>query len=218
MNQPPLDPIEIRVLGCLIEKALSTPEYYPLSLNALVNACNQSNNRQPVLALGEAEVNRALDRLRERHLAVAISGGENRVIKFGHRADELLELSRPHLAVLAELLLRGPQTPGELRTRSQRMHSFADLAEVQTCLGELAARPEPLAAALPRQPGFKEIRHAQLLGGGITPPPTDLNVPLTVSLSPETDRLRRLETDHAGLKLQLDDLRREFDEFRRKFE
>ncbi|MFI5337257.1 MAG: DUF480 domain-containing protein, partial [Opitutales bacterium] len=146
MDLPLLDAIEIRVLGSLVEKDLTTPEYYPLSLNALTNACNQSNNRDPVVSYTEEEVGRALDRLRDKRLAAVVSGGENRVCKYRHLAAETLELPRAALSLLDVLLLRGAQTPGELRSRTARMHPFADLADVLAGLGALASRPAPLVA------------------------------------------------------------------------
>src|SRR4051812_38313972 len=173
MDLPKLDAIEARVLGSLIEKELTTPAYYPLSLNALVNACNQSNNRDPVMSLGEPEVNRALDQLRDKKLAVVISGGENKVLKFKHRATETLELAGPEVALLCVLLLRGPQTPGELRGRTERMHVFADPADVVAKLGQLASRPAPLVALQPKQPGTKEARYVELLSGTVDSKPAE---------------------------------------------
>jgi len=222
---PPLDAIEARVLGALIEKDLTTPDYYPLSLNALVNACNQINNREPVMALGEPDVTRALDKLRDKRLAVVITGGDSRVLKFAHKAREVFELSRPEVSLLCLLLLRGPQTVGELRGRSGRMHEFADLNDVQAALGRLAQRENPeqpaLVALLPRAPGTKESRYAHLLSGepvapaaGVAP---DHAAPVT-PLSSDTARLAQLEADNADLKRQLADLRREFEDFRKKFE
>src|SRR5580698_7971205 len=153
----PLNPVEVRVLGCLIEKDITTPDYYPLTLNSLANACNQSNNRDPVMALGEDAVTRGLDLLREKKLAFMIQKAESRVAKFGHRVAESLELARPETAVLCVLLLRGPQTVGEIRGRTARMHEFASLEETEACLGALIARtPEALAVKLPRQAGMKE--------------------------------------------------------------
>jgi uncharacterized protein YceH (UPF0502 family) len=225
MDLPHLDPIEARVLGALIEKEITTPDYYPLSLNALVNACNQLNNREPVMTLGEADVNRALDKLRDKRLAVVITGGDSRVLKFGHKVREVFELNRAQVSLLCVLLLRGPQTVGELRGRTGRMHEFADLADVQATLGSLAAReaPQPaLVAVLPRQPGTKESRYAHLFGGPPEPvgtTPTTIERPAFVApLSSDATRLAQLEADNAELKRQLADLRREFDDFRRKFE
>lgn len=232
---PQLDAIEARVLGALIEKDLTTPDYYPLSLNALVNACNQLNNREPVMSLGEPEVTRALDKLRDKRLAVVITGGDSRVLKFAHKSREIFELSRPEVSLLCLLLLRGPQTTGELRGRSSRMHEFADLADVQTTLGRLAHRENPeqpaLVALLPRAPGTKESRYAHLLsdlppapqGRASSPNELSANTAAATSadvapLSSDTALLNRLEADNAELKRQLADLRREFEEFRRKFE
>jgi uncharacterized protein YceH (UPF0502 family) len=222
---PQLDAIEARVLGALIEKDLTTPDYYPLSLNALVNACNQLNNREPVMALGESEVTRALDKLRDKRLAVVISGGDSRVLKFAHKTREVFELSRPEVSLLCLLLLRGPQTTGELRGRSGRMHEFADLADVQATLGRLTNREtsdQPaLVTLLPRAPGTKESRYAHLLSGEpITAPvvpASDTPAPVA-PLSSDTARFAQLEADNAELKRQLADLRREFDDFRKKFE
>lgn len=222
---PQLDAIEARVLGALIEKELTTPDYYPLSLNALVNACNQINNREPVMALGEPEVTRALDKLRDKRLAVVITGGDSRVLKFVHKAREVLELTRPEVSLLCLLLLRGPQTTGELRGRSGRMHEFADLADVQTTLGRLAHRENPdqptLVTLLPRAPGTKESRYAHLLSGepaSIAPAPIGETAAVVAPLSSDTARFAQLEADNADLKRQLADLRREFEEFRKKFE
>lgn len=217
MDLPLLDAIEVRVLGSLVEKDLTTPEYYPLSLNALVNACNQSNNRDPVVAFGEEDVTRAMDRLRDKHLAAVLSGGVNRVLKFRHLLGETFELPRPELSVLCMLLLRGPQTPGELRARTGRMHEFAGLAELQAVLGALAGRPAPLVAVLPRQPGTKEARYLHLLSGKAEPPamaPT----PYTAPLSAETERFQQLETEIASLKSQLAELREQFTQFRKQLE
>ena len=223
MAPPQLDAIEARVLGALIEKELTTPDYYPLSLNALVNACNQINNREPVMALGEAEVTRALDQLRDKRLAVVITGGDSRVLKFAHKTREVLELSRPEVSLLCLLLLRGPQTVGELRGRSGRLHEFADLADAQAVLGRLAHRENPdqpaLVTLLPRLPGTKESRYAHLLSGlPATPSPASESPAVVAPLSSDTVRFAQLEADNAELKRQLADLRREFDEFRKKFE
>jgi uncharacterized protein YceH (UPF0502 family) len=163
-----LDPVEIRVLGCLVEKELATPEYYPLSLNALVNACNQKSNRDPVLELSEAEVSRALASLGRKQFAI-VSGEGGRVPKYRHFLVEKFDLDRAALAILCELMLRGPQTPGELRTRSGRMADFPDLAAVGAVLSRLEGEASPMVACLPRQPGRKEARYAQLF----SPVPVD---------------------------------------------
>lgn len=217
MDLPKLDAIEARVLGSLIEKELTTPAYYPLSLNALVNACNQSNNRDPVMSLGEPEVNRALDRLRDHKLAVVISGGENKVLKFKHRATESLELAGPEIALLCVLLLRGPQTPGELRGRTERMHVFADPADVVATLGQLAGRPNPLVGLQPRQPGTKEARYVELLSGTVNARPAEA-APVAAPLSADTQRMQQLEADNQALRADLAQLRADFDAFRKKFE
>lgn len=217
MELPKLDAIEARVLGSLIEKELTTPAYYPLSLNALVNACNQSNNRDPVMALGEPEVNRALDLLRDKKLAVVISGGENKVLKFKHRATETLELAGPEVALLCVLLLRGPQTPGELRGRTERMHVFADPADVIAKLGQLAGRPAPLVALQPKQPGTKEARYVELLSGTVDSKPAE-SAPVVTQLSADTQRMQQLEADNQAFRDELAKLRAEFEAFRKKFE
>lgn len=157
-----LSPIEIRILGSLIEKELATPEYYPLSLNALTNACNQKSNRDPVMALAEEEVAQGLDDLRRRQLIYRSAEGV-RTQRYCHHLEGTLHLSRSELAVLAILLLRGPQTIGEIRTRCERMVAFADLAEVEAVLDTLSAAEPPLVAQLPRQPGRKESRYIDLL-------------------------------------------------------
>ncbi len=221
MNLPVLDVVEIRVLGALIEKELATPEYYPLSLNALTNACNQLSNRDPVVSYSETEVSRALDRLRDKHLAFVLSGGENRVAKSGHKATDTLGLERAELAALAVLLLRGPQTAGEIRNRSGRLHEFADLSVAQATLDALAARSVPLVARLPRRPGEKESRYAHLLSG-----PVDLAAPHSsappaaapVATGEDGARPASLETELAALKQELVDLRQQFAEFRRQLE
>ena len=166
MLEPPLEPFELRVLGVLLEKELATPEYYPMTLNALVNGCNQSSNRSPVLQLDEETVHTALDGLRDRHWVGTVQGAGSRTVKFAQRFTESLGLSVQEAALLAELLLRGPQTPGELRSRGTRMYPFQELEEVDAALTLLTeAEPSPLIARLPRAPGLKEARYAQLLGG-----------------------------------------------------
>src|ERR1041384_6019611 len=161
---PPLNASEIRVLGSLIEKQISTPDYYPLTLNALTNACNQLTNRDPVVAFDETAVVRALDGLRDKRLATLFTGAESRVAKYKHTLTDRLLLTPAEVALLCVLMLRGPQTIGELRTRSERLFKFDTLPEVEEPLGALAGRqPQPLATKLPRQPGTKQSRYAQLL-------------------------------------------------------
>ena len=152
-----------RVLGCLLEKESTTPEYYPLSLLALMNACNQRSSRHPVMDLGEDEVRMALHQLEDAGLAAAVRGTESRVAKFAHHIGEVYNLRRGEHAVLCVLLLRGPQTPGELRGRTDRLHRFVTLDEVESALQQLAQREPPLARALPREPGSREVRYRHLL-------------------------------------------------------
>src|SRR5205823_1284733 len=155
MNVPQLklSEIEVRVLGSLIEKDITTPDYYPLSLNALVNACNQKNNREPVMALNEDSVRQALSTLQEERMAGPAGGADSRVTKYEHRLQEIFNFDRREVAVLCVMLLRGPQTPGELRGRTERMYKFGDLDEVESTLQRLAEREPPLVKMLPRQPG-----------------------------------------------------------------
>jgi uncharacterized protein YceH (UPF0502 family) len=208
VSDAPLEPLELRVLGVLLEKELSTPEYYPLTLNALVNGCNQSSNRSPVLNLDEATVQSALDLLRDRRLVGTVQGAGARTIKFAQRITENLHLSVQEAALLAELLLRGPQTPGELRSRCTRMYPFQELEEVEAALGLLAeAEPAPLAARLPRAPGMKESRYAQLLGG-----------PVEFQEAPAALPPAGLATQIQILTEELAQLRTEFEAFRRQFD
>jgi len=209
-----LNDIEVRVLGCLIEKEMATPEYYPLTLNALTNACNQKSNRDPVLELAETEVVRALDNLRFAGMAVQAASDGGRVPKYRHLLFEKLGLEPEHLALLCELLVRGPQTVGELRTRASRMHSFADLGEVENLLQEMTERDEPLVTQLPRQPGRKECRYAQLFAG-VPEVPDETTAP-----APETARRQVDATDAriARLEEEVATLREEFAAFRKQFE
>src|SRR5713226_4395632 len=157
-----LSDVEARVLGALVEKESTTPEYYPLSLNALVNACNQKSNREPVMTLEEEAVRQALRSLSDQAM-VRSAGGDSRVAKFEHRLNELYNFHRHEIAILCVLLLRGPQTPGELRTRTERMYAFEDLESDQNALNLLAKREPSLVKVLPRQPGTKESRYVHLL-------------------------------------------------------
>ena len=161
-----LTPTQARVLGALVEKEITTPEYYPLSLNALVNACNQKNNREPVMSLDEAEVRQALHGLETERLAGPVRG-DSRVTKYEHRMQEVFNFTRGEVAVVCVLLLRGPQTPGELRGRTERMYKFDELSDVQTVLQKLITREPALVKLLPRQPGTKEARYAHLLSGDV---------------------------------------------------
>ena len=212
-----LSPVEARVMGALIEKEITTPEYYPLSLNALVNACNQKSNRDPVVSYDDDTVEDALESLRAKGLAVRITGAGTRVAKHGHRFAEKFNFGRRELAILCELMLRGPQTVGELRNRSERMHHFDDLDEVETVLQRLIERePEPMVAKVPRQPGEKEGRYAQLLSGE---PHVAAAVHESAPDAPERrDRIAQLEAEVARLRADFDFLRAEFADFRRQFE
>jgi len=201
--------LEQRVLGCLLEKQLSTPDTYPLTLNALVNACNQSTNRDPVLALDEAAVMAALQDLRDRQAVWFVGGAGSRVQKYDQRVAETLGLSVQECAILAELLLRGPQTPGELRTRSSRMYVFPDLQEVETVLDLMMEAERPLVAKLPRQPGTKETRYAHLLGGTPATP--------AVQPVPGPSRMAQLEGELAALREELGRLRADFEAFKGQF-
>jgi uncharacterized protein len=202
-----LDPVEVRVLGALIEKEATTPEYYPLSLNALVNACNQKSNRDPVAEYDQDTVQDAVERLREKRLALTIVGS-GRVNKYSQRISETLNLGRRELAVLCTLLLRGPQTLGEIKDRSERMFAFADPAEAETVLEKLAEWPEhSLARKLPRQPGQKEARYAHLLSGE---PQAELAAATPTAAQPT--RVAQLEQDLQRLRSEFDQLKRRFDE------
>ena len=215
-----LNPVEVRVLGCLIEKELTTPEYYPLSLNALTNACNQKSNRDPAMSLEEADVVRALDALRFKQLAVVSAEG-GRVPKYRHALMEKFRLDPPELAVVCELLVRGPQTVGELRTRGERMHPFADLAAVEEVLRELLERTPPLVARLPRQPGRKENRYAHLFAGepeAAAVAEEAVPEPARLRVMAENERLAQLEGEVAVLREEVAALRQIVAEFRAQFE
>ncbi len=194
----------LRVLGCLVEKERTTPEYYPLSINALTNACNQKSNRDPVMALSEAEVQQTVDGLRGSGWAVR-SADSGRVAKYGHNLAGKFQLSLGEAAVIAELLLRGPQTSGELRARAERMHHFVDIVEVEAALLHLAEREPPLVAKLGRQPGHKESRFGQLLGGD---PIASVHAPVASSEA-TADRVARLEEEVGELRLEIARLWRE---------
>ncbi|HTQ57713.1 MAG TPA: YceH family protein [Bryobacteraceae bacterium] len=212
-----LSDAEVRVLGALMEKEIATPEYYPLSLNALVNACNQKSNREPVVSYDEDTVEAALAGLRDKGLAVRISGHDMRVPKHGHRLQEVLNLGRREAAVLCVLLLRGPQTPGELRGRTERLYPFGDLEAVDACLARLMEwQPEPLATRLARQPGTKEARYAHLLSGE---PPAEAPAPAACEpREPREDPLARLTATVEKLEAEVADLKRQLADLRRLFE
>lgn len=211
---------EARVLGSLVEKDITTPDYYPLSLNALVNACNQKSNREPVMNLNDDAVRQALHSLNEKGLAGNASGaGDSRVAKFEHRMQEAFNLTRPETALLCVLLLRGPQTPGELRGRAERLHRFEDLTDVQSTLQKLMTREEPLAKVLSRQPGTKEARYAHLLCGD--KPEWEAPAPMVearLESGVDDERIVRLEEEVAALRKEMADLKDEVLRFRRQFE
>jgi uncharacterized protein len=216
-----LTEIETRVLGSLIEKDITTPDYYPLSLNALVNACNQKNNREPVMTLAEETVRTALATLQEKRLAGPASGADSRVTKYEHRLQEVFNFDRREIAVVCVLLLRGPQTPGELRGRTERMYHFEALDDVVSTLDRLAQREPPLARVLPRQPGTKESRYTHLFAG--EPSVADLPVSTVSdfsmpSASSAVDRLAHLEEEVADLRRELSDVQQQLAAFRKQFE
>jgi uncharacterized protein YceH (UPF0502 family) len=209
MDQLLLSEVEARVLGSLVEKETATPEYYPLSLHALAAACNQKSNREPVMSLDEDIVHAALESLRVKGLTVDISGGDHRVHKYAHRLGEVFNFDRREQTLLCVLMLRGPQTVGELRGRSERLHNFDSLDDVESTLGRLAERTPPLAKRLARRPGEKEARFAHLLSGDVesaespTPPPP--------RPSPLEARVTQLEDGLAELKRQFEDFRKSFE-------
>ncbi len=214
-----LDDIEARVIGCLVEKDLATPEYYPLTLNALTNACNQKSNRDPVMLFEETDVIRALDSLRQKQLAHQSAEGV-RAAKYCHNLEAVLNLDPEDLAILAELLLRGPQTVGELRNRAERMCPVGDLQAVEELLQNLMEREEPLVMRLPRQPGRKEHRFAHLLSGlpdieESSALPTE---PARLKVAAENDRLARLEEEVAALRAELDEVSKQLKAFQSQFE
>jgi uncharacterized protein YceH (UPF0502 family) len=218
-----LSAVEARVLGALVEKDVTTPEYYPLSLNALVNACNQKSNREPVMNLDESEVRDALNGLQAHRLAGAAGGADGRVTKFEHRLQEVFNFDRRETAVLCVLLLRGPQTPGELRGRTERMYRFETLDDVQGALQKLMAREPALVKVLARAPGTKESRYAHLLGGEVE------EVGPTLSQSAQKDgavadgasdraEIASVRTEVAELRKEVEGLKAAFAEFRKQFE
>jgi uncharacterized protein YceH (UPF0502 family) len=214
-----LTDVEVRVLGALVEKDITTPDYYPLSLNALVNACNQKNNREPVMALDEEVVRAALDSLQAQRLAGPASGADSRVTKYEHRLQEVFNFDRREIAILCVLLLRGPQSPGELRGRAERMYRFEALEDVVATLDKLSQREPSLVAVLPRQPGRKESRYMHLLSGepefvGVAQPP----VHWSELASSDSERIARLESDVIELRKELSDVQQQLAAFRKQFE
>jgi uncharacterized protein len=214
----PLSQTEARVLGALIEKDIATPDYYPLSLNALVNACNQKNNREPVTNFDENTVRHALDGLHSQNLAGPAAGSDSRVTKYEHRLQEIFNFTRGEVAILCVLLLRGPQTPGELRGRTERMHSFEGLDEVQSTLQRLIQRDPPVVKVLPRRPGTKESRYAHLLSGDVQEASVfEISSP-GGSPFEEKQSLRRLESEVQELRREVDELKQQVERFRKAFD
>jgi uncharacterized protein YceH (UPF0502 family) len=210
---------QVRVLGSLIEKDITTPEYYPLSLNALVNACNQKSNRDPVMQLDEDAVRDALEGLQEQRLAGPARGADSRVTKYEQRLQEVFNFTRPEIAVLCVLLLRGPQTPGELRGRADRMHHFETLEDVQSALQKLMQREPPLAKVLPRQPGTKESRYAHLLSGDVVEAEAPVRAGAAVERNPaDAERVARLEEEVAELRREVSEVKDQLERFRKQFE
>jgi uncharacterized protein YceH (UPF0502 family) len=214
-----LNEIEVRVLGSLLEKEITTPDYYPLSLNALINACNQKSNRDPVMALDENVVVQALDSLNEKGLAGRSTSADSRVPKFAHRLQEVFNFDRREMAAFCVLLLRGPQTPGELRGRSERMYRFDDLAAVESTLHHLMEREPPLVKKLTRQPGTKESRYAHLLAGDVEGwiAPAEAQ-PVAAPVGQVEQWITRLETEVQSLRTEIADLRQQLEDFRKQFE
>jgi uncharacterized protein len=198
-----LDDAEVRVLGALIEKEITTPDYYPLSLNALMTACNQSSNRNPVVQFAEETVARAAESLREKGLVHKVDRGESRVIKYRHVLYDAMNMSRPAIAVMCILMLRGPQTVGEIRTRSNRLYDFVSLEQVESILNTLISGDSPLVVRLPRQAGQKDVRYAHLLSGEVTATDSEPE--------PESDRIGKLEKEVEDLKKQFEDFRKQFE-------
>lgn len=214
-----LNEIEARILGSLVEKQLTTPEYYPLTLNALVNACNQKNNRDPATSFSEKAVDDALENMRDRNLVYVFYGSTSRVPKYKHMLPSVYELDEPATAIIAELLLRGPQTLGELRGHCERLYAFSSLGEVQETLDGLMRREDSLVVRLPVQPGRKEARFAHLLSGEV-----DIEAMATVQSgrasrgSADGERVEKLEEEVAALRSEVESLKQTFEEFKKQFE
>jgi hypothetical protein len=215
-----LNDVEARVLGSLVEKQVTTPEYYPLTLNALTLACNQKNNRNPVTAYDETTVMQALESLREKNLAYVFYGSNSRVPKYKHVMPEVMHLNEAEVALMCVLLLRGAQTLGELRDRAARLHEFASLEEVDHTLNALSAKePDPLVIRLPRQPGQKEARFAHLLCGEVKVDAVlEAEPPRRSSRSGESERVAALEQQVESLRAEVNSLQKQFEEFKKQFE
>jgi len=216
-----LNEYELRTLGALVEKQIATPDYYPMTLNALVNACNQKNHRDPVVSFDETTVARALDSLREKNLAYVFHGSEARAPKYGHLFPKAFDLSEAEVPLMCVLILRGPQTPGELRSRTQHLRVFESLAEVETLLQALSLREEPLIVKMPRQPGSRESRFAHLLGDPIEMEQREDSPHPSLAVQPahvENERIAKLEEEMMSLRQELGELKQQFADFRKQFE
>jgi uncharacterized protein YceH (UPF0502 family) len=217
-----LSEAEVRVLGSLAEKQVTTPDYYPLTLNALVHACNQISNRDPVVQYEERQVSEAVDALRLKNLVYIFYGAESRVPKYKHMMREVLGLAPPELAALCVLMLRGAQTVGEVRGRTGRLYEFADLREAEATLEALTQRDEPLVVKLPRQAGRKEARYAHLLSGQPAVEEETEGQPASAAAprarAGDSERFARLEGEVERLSGELAEMRRQFEEFRKQFE
>lgn len=219
-----LNEYEVRVLAALVEKKITTPEYYPLTLNSLMNACNQKSSRDPVVSYDESIVQKVLSSLRDKKLAYVFSGADARVPKYGHLFPEAMDLSYGETAVMCVLMLRGPQTPGELRSRTASLHNFDSLEDVELALqslSDLEFRKHPLVLKLPRQPGTKESRYAHLLSGEINVeqlPVAAAPAPRSTAARVDDERVARLEAEIAVLKQGLAALQQQLIEFKKQFE
>lgn len=216
-----LNSIELRVLGSLIEKGLTTPDYYPMTLNALTNACNQKSNRYPVVSFDETAVVRGLDSLQDKGLTEKIHKADSRVPKYRHSFDSKSDLSQREIAVLCVMMLRGPQTMGELRSRCERMYKFEDLQEVEKVLGGLMDREQPMVVKMPRRAGRKESRYMHMMAGK----PVIDNMekllpeePAAIQVRSENERIARLEEELLALRKDFDDFRDEYKSFKSQFD
>ena len=214
----PLSDIECRIVGALVEKQLTTPEYYPLTLNSLTAACNQKNNRDPVVSYGEKDVAAALEELRERNLVYVFYGSTSRVPKYKHMMPGVYELEPAEVAVLCVMMLRGPQTLGELRERTGRLHQFNGLGEVQETLDSLVRRDDPLVIKLERMAGQKEARFAHLLSGEIDVEALAVTHAPRASRGLDGERVETLENQVAALRAEVAALNEKFEQFRKQFE
>ncbi len=216
-----LNEYELRVLGALVEKQIATPDYYPLSLNALMNGCNQKSHRDPVVSYDEATVARAIDGLKEKKIIYVFHGSEARVPKYGHLFPKAYELNEVEVAVMCVLILRGPQTPGELRSRTSHLHNIEQLSDVETTLQSLSSREQPLVVRMARLPGARESRYAHLFGGPVSvddvtaSPKTELATP---RVPVDDGRLARFEEEIRSMRREIDELKQEFAKFKSQFE